>query len=112
MFCTRCGVELRDNDCFCFRCGHATANAPEPARALRLTRSMRDKSIAGVCSGFARYLGVDVVLVRVVCLATAILTGGLGAVAYLAAWIIMPSDYCYAPAPDASAASPASQPTR
>jgi phage shock protein PspC (stress-responsive transcriptional regulator) len=52
----------------------------------------RNKKIAGVCAGFARYLGVDVVLVRVLWLAIALATG-VGFLAYLAAWLVMPSDY-------------------
>jgi len=52
----------------------------------------RNKKIAGVCAGFARYLEVDVNLVRVLWLAIALCTG-VGFLAYLAAWIIMPSDH-------------------
>jgi phage shock protein PspC (stress-responsive transcriptional regulator) len=51
-----------------------------------------NKKIAGVCAGFARYFDVDVTLVRVLWLAIAITTG-VGFLAYLAAWIIMPSDH-------------------
>ena len=50
-----------------------------------------NKKIAGVCAGFARYFEVDVILVRVVWLALALGTG-VGFLAYLAAWIVMPSD--------------------
>ena len=54
----------------------------------------RNKKIAGVCAGFARYMEVDVILVRTIWLAVAITTG-VGFLAYVAAWIIMPSDYGY-----------------
>ena len=40
----------------------------------------------------ARYLDMDVTLIRVLWLAIAITTG-VGFIAYLAAWIVMPSDY-------------------
>jgi phage shock protein C len=92
MFCTRCGVALQENDRFCSQCGNSTplGNLRRP-EALRLTRDMANKKIAGVCSGFARYLDVDVVLVRVLWLAVAICTG-VGFVAYLAAWIVMPRE--------------------
>lgn len=50
---------------------------------------MQGKKIAGVCTGFARYLDVDVVLVRIVWLVTA-LTAGVGFIAYIVAWIAMP----------------------
>lgn len=51
----------------------------------------RNKKIAGVCAGFARYLGVDVVLVRILWLGIALCTG-VGFFVYLAAWVVIPSD--------------------
>lgn len=96
MYCTKCGNELRDGDFYCPRCGNRTAAAPTPAAPRPLLLDKRNKKIAGVCAGFARYLEVDVVLVRVIWLALAFCTGGLGFFAYLAAWIIVPSDYDFA----------------
>jgi phage shock protein C len=92
MYCTQCGVELRDDDQFCSRCGRRTAvdAVPEIPRPLLLDK--RNKKIAGVCAGFARYLGVDVVLVRVLWLGIALCTG-VGFLVYLAAWIVIPGDY-------------------
>jgi phage shock protein C len=92
MFCTQCGTELGERDRFCSQCAHPTGIASAtPPQSHRLTRDMRDKKIAGVCSGFARYLEVDVVLVRVIWLAVALCTG-VGFIAYLIAWIIMPKE--------------------
>lgn len=92
MFCTQCGVELKSDDCFCCRCGHATGlcRPPEPARKLKLDK--RNKKIAGVCAGFARYFEMDLNLVRILWLAIAICTG-VGFIAYLLAWMILPSDH-------------------
>jgi phage shock protein C len=92
MYCTKCGVELRNDDCFCSRCGARTGigRVETPGRQLMLDK--RNKKVAGVCAGFARYLEVDLILVRVVWLAVAVCTG-IGFIAYLAAWMIMPSDY-------------------
>ena len=92
MFCTKCGVELRTDDCFCSRCGYATGVGQPPRTARSLMLDKRHKKIAGVCAGFARYFEVDVILMRVIWLAIALGTG-VGFLAYLAAWIIMPSDY-------------------
>jgi phage shock protein C len=91
MFCTKCGVQLRDDDRFCSRCGQRTAvgNTEAPPRTLMLDK--RNKKIAGVCAGLARYLDTDVTLIRVLWLAIAITTG-VGFIAYLAAWIVIPSD--------------------
>jgi phage shock protein C len=58
----------------------------------------RNKKIAGVCAGLARYFELDVILVRVVVLCIALATG-VGFLAYLAAWIIMPSDAGLMPQP-------------
>ena len=56
----------------------------------RLTRRSDDRMIAGVCSGVADYLGVDVTLVRLLTVVAAIFSVGAVAVAYIAAWILMP----------------------
>ena len=93
MFCTGCGVALQENDRFCPQCGCATPlGKVAPVEATRLMRDLANKKIAGVCAGFARYLNADVVLVRVIWLILAFCTGGLGFLAYLAAWIVMPKE--------------------
>ena len=51
----------------------------------------RNKKVAGVCAGFARYLDIDVVLVRVVWLGLSLCTG-VGFLVYLAGWIVIPGD--------------------
>jgi phage shock protein C len=91
MFCTGCGIQLRDDDRFCSRCGRRTALGVEPLHRRRLMLDKANKKVAGVCAGFARYFEVDVTLVRVLWLAIAIGTG-VGFIAYVVAWIIMPSD--------------------
>lgn len=96
MFCTTCGKELGASARFCSACGKSTGTPPRPARLCRVTA---DRKIAGVCAGFARYLEVDVTLVRIVWLSLAIGTG-IGFIAYLIAWIVMPRDIDIAPAPN------------
>jgi phage shock protein C len=58
--------------------------------AKRLTRRSNDRMVAGVCSGVADYLGLDVTLVRLLTVVAAIFSVGAVAVAYIAAWILMP----------------------
>lgn len=55
----------------------------------RLTRSPDDKVLAGVSGGLGRYFAVDPIIFR---LAFVVLTalGGIGLVAYLAGWVLMP----------------------
>jgi phage shock protein PspC (stress-responsive transcriptional regulator) len=57
----------------------------------RLSRSADDKMLAGVAGGIARYLDVDVTLVRVA-IAVLTLVNGVGAVLYAAAWLLIPAD--------------------
>ena len=94
MYCRNCGVQGAETDKFCRECGHQTAVGQEARQQTpqRLYRAMWDKKIAGVCSGFAQYLDVDVTLVRLAVVAGTLFSGGLGLLAYIAAWIIMPSD--------------------
>jgi phage shock protein PspC (stress-responsive transcriptional regulator) len=50
------------------------------------------RKIAGVCQGFSEFFDIDVTLVRVIWLIAAFLTGGMVAVAYVIAWIVMPDE--------------------
>lgn len=57
-----------------------------------LARSRKGRMVAGVCAGVADYFGIDVTLVRVIVAVIAVITGGAGALAYLAAWAIIPAE--------------------
>ena len=59
-------------------------------RVKNLVRRRDDRMVAGVCSGLADYLGVDVNLVRVAAVVALVLSFGAALVAYVAAWILMP----------------------
>ena len=94
MFCTRCGVQLNDSARFCSDCGTATAHnayAKQPPYP-KLSRPREDRKIAGVCAGFARYLGMDVTLVRLIVAILTVWPPGVGLIGYLVAWAIMPND--------------------
>lgn len=54
-----------------------------------LYRSDQDRIIAGVCRGLGDYFDIDPLLIRIVFIILAI-SGGLGAILYLAAWLIIP----------------------
>ena len=49
-----------------------------------------DKKIAGVCGGVAEYFNVDPTVVRIVWLLL-VLCCGIGAIAYLVCWLLMPN---------------------
>ena len=57
----------------------------------RLTRSLTDRKIAGVCGGIANYLNIDPTVVRIIFL-LALLCGTFGFWAYLIVWIAAPED--------------------
>jgi phage shock protein PspC (stress-responsive transcriptional regulator) len=57
----------------------------------RLTRSVTDRKIAGVCGGFAAYAGVDANIIRLAMVVLSLFGGG-GLVLYLLAWILVPED--------------------
>jgi phage shock protein PspC (stress-responsive transcriptional regulator) len=61
----------------------------EPS-SRRLFRNPNDKIIGGVCSGVANYFDIDPVIVRLV-FAILFLTAGVGLLAYILAWIIIPA---------------------
>lgn len=64
--------------------------AYQPAASRRLARRTDDKWIAGVCSGVAAYLDVDVTVVRLLTLLGAIFGLGSIVVVYVVLWAVMP----------------------
>jgi len=107
MYCTRCGVQLNDTVKFCSDCGQSTTRPVSygTQEHPRLTRPRNDRKIAGVCAGFARYMCVDVTLVRVIALVLLLIPPSAGFIAYIVAWIVMPNDPWVAPSPHAAPAN-------
>lgn len=61
----------------------------------KLYLSSKDKKIAGVCGGIAKYCDIDSTLVRILWVLISIFTGigiFLGVVIYIIFWAIMPMD--------------------
>jgi phage shock protein C len=68
----------------------------------RLYRSQTDKVIGGVCGGLGEYFDVDPVLVRIIAVLL-VLGHGIGLLAYIIAWILIPKrEYDEAAASDFS----------
>lgn len=59
----------------------------------RLTRSMSNKVIAGVCGGIAQFLNVDPTIVRIVFVILALAGILPGFLAYVVAWIVIPAEF-------------------
>lgn len=61
----------------------------EPQITKKLYRDYERKVLGGVSGGLAAYFGIDIVIVRLLFVITAIF-GGLGLVAYIVLWIVLP----------------------
>ncbi len=59
----------------------------------RLYLSDTNKKLGGVCGGIGEYFGVDPTIIRLLAFLSIFLSG-IGILAYLAAWIIMPRRSC------------------
>lgn len=55
----------------------------------RLERNPNNKIVAGVASGLADFIGIDPTVVRVIW-ALSVFLGGIGVVAYVVMWIVIP----------------------
>src|SRR5918992_1736765 len=55
----------------------------------RLYRSRSQKMISGVCGGLGEYFDVDPVLIRLLFVVTAFISG-VGILAYIVLWIVVP----------------------
>lgn len=72
--------------------GDQNPHAPyESATSRTLSRPVHGRMLGGVAAGIARYLDVDVTIVRILfAVFTAI--GGAAVPVYLAAWLLVPED--------------------
>ena len=57
----------------------------------RLSRSRTDRLLGGVCGGLGRAIGIDPLVVRVALVALTV-AGGMGALIYVLAWLLLPED--------------------
>lgn len=95
MYCNYCGKVIQNDANVCAYCGIRVGAS---LARTKLVRPRAGRKVAGVCLGFAEYFDLDVTLVRVVWLVTALLTC-IGFIPYLIAWIVMPEEPLLLPAP-------------
>lgn len=57
-----------------------------------LVRTRDGRIVAGVCSGLGQYFGIDANLIRAVLAVVTVFSAGFGALAYLAAWVVIPEE--------------------
>jgi phage shock protein C len=60
-------------------------------KAQRLTRSLTDRTLGGVCGGLGAYVGIDPWWVRGAFVILGVFTAGTGVLIYLALWLILPA---------------------
>lgn len=69
-----------------------TSQTPSESRPDRsLSRPMQDRMLGGVAAGIARYLNVDVTVIRILFAVLAVF-GGAAVPVYLAGWLLIPED--------------------
>ena len=71
--------------------GSAAAPGPKLTALNGLRRSTSDSWIGGVCGGLAAFTGMDSWLWRLL-FALTLLAGGIGFIAYVLMWILVPLD--------------------
>jgi phage shock protein PspC (stress-responsive transcriptional regulator) len=62
-----------------------------PQEPRRLARVREGRVLGGVCAGLGRYFNLDPIIFRIGAIVL-VLVGGAGLVAYLAAWLLIPSE--------------------
>src|SRR5687767_6174628 len=96
MYCCNCGKQLEEEARYCSVCGtpkpSVTPPSGESRKRMPLSRIREGRKIAGVCGGVARYLDMDVTLVRIIWILVTIFPPIPGLIAYLVCWIAMPED--------------------
>ncbi len=97
-FCSNCGQPLASGVRHCQNCGQATGGAfsggtqvPPSAAQRKLVRPRAGRKIAGVCQGIANLYGWDPMLVRVIFVLLAFVSG-IGLVAYAVVWAVAPEE--------------------
>ena len=55
----------------------------------KLYRSKKNRMIAGVCGGIGEYFNIDPTIIRLLWVIL-VFCGGIGILAYLVAWIVIP----------------------
>ena len=68
-----------------------TVEPQDQTKPQELSRPVDDRMLGGVASGIARYLRVDVTVVRIIFAVLAIM-GGAGIPIYLAGWLLIPEE--------------------
>lgn len=61
-------------------------------RAQRLSRSLTDRVLGGVCGGVGAVIGISAWWIRAAVVLLTLATSGIGALLYLALWLLLPAE--------------------
>ena len=89
MYCTHCGKEVLAEALFCPICG---GRQPGNVTQRTLVRPLQGRKLGGVCLAFGKYLNVDPTLVRIIWLVLTVTPPGIGLLAYIISWIVIPGE--------------------
>jgi len=64
----------------------------KPSGMKRLYRSKTERIFGGVCGGIGVHLDVDPIIIRLIWVILTCLSLGIGIVAYLVCWIVVPEE--------------------
>ena len=106
LYCPSCGAANEEFSTYCASCGedlsqarekkdksHSTSQAASSASSAeekKLFRSREDKMVTGLSAGLAKYLDMDVDLVRLLWVIGFIVTGGTAIAIYLIMAMVIP----------------------
>jgi len=75
-----------------FGTGRTFSPAGSGKAVRRLTRSVRDKKIGGVCGGLGDYAGIDATFIRLAAVVLALANASAALLLYVLLWILLPRE--------------------
>lgn len=91
--CPYCAEEIEDAAIKCKHCGEFLQRPSASGPPKKLTRSVRDRQLAGVCGGLAANANMDPTLMRLLVICAILFSGILpGIIAYVIAALVIPEE--------------------
>jgi phage shock protein C len=88
--CPYCAEAIRAEALKCRFCGSMVEATSSGLLSAPWTRRRSDRVFAGVCIGLAEHFGISVTVVRLGFVLSALFSGGVAVLLYIALWLAMP----------------------